>query len=188
MVRKGPSEARLEGIRLMKLAEMFPDEAAATAWFESLIWPRGHRCCPRCGSQETSVASATSGLPYYCSVCRRAYSVRIGTALERSKVPLRKWVFAIYLEMTSPKGTSSMKLHRDINVTQKTAWFMLHRIREAWLTEVGSALRGSVEADEAYMRVKRRKPNNSKRKALKRTGRGADAMVADSGLSAGART
>ena len=81
------------------------------------------------------MASATSGLPYYCPSCKRAFSVRIGTALERSKVPLRKWLFAIYLEMTSLKGVSSMKLHRDLKVTQKTAWFMLHRIREVSRTQ-----------------------------------------------------
>ena len=171
MAKKGPGKAHREGISLMQLADMFPDEAAAIQWFESLLWPKG-RCCPRCGGLETSVASATSGLPYYCSDCKRAFSVRIGTALERSKVPLRKWVFAIYLEMTSLKGVSSMKLHRDINVTQKTAWFMLHRIREAWMSETRSAFRGPVEVDETYMGGKRKNMSNAKRKALKDTGRG----------------
>ena len=80
----------------MELADMFPDEAAATAWFEAILWGN-ERCCPRCGGLNTREASATSGLPYYCSDCRRAFSVRIGTALERSKVSLRQWVFAIYL-------------------------------------------------------------------------------------------
>ena len=107
---------------------MFPDEKAAAAWFESLVWPDGRHYL-RCGGTETR--EATAGLPYYCPACRRAFSVRIGTALERSKISLRQWVFAIYLDTTSLKGVSSMKLHRDIGVTQKTAWFMLHRIREA---------------------------------------------------------
>ena len=71
-------------------------------------------------------------MPYWCSDCRSYFSVRTGTALERSRVPLRKWAFSIYLELTSLKSVSSMKLHRDIGVTQSTAWFMLHRIREAW--------------------------------------------------------
>ena len=135
MVRKGPGKAGCEAISLMELAGMFPDEAAATAWFEAVLWG-DRRCCPRCGGLKTKVAAATSGLPYYCSDCQKPFSVRIGTALERSKVTLRQWVFAIYLEMTSIKGVSSMKLHRDIKVTQKTAWFMLHRIREAWISEV----------------------------------------------------
>ena len=97
--------------------------------------------------------------------------MRIGTALERSKVPLRKWVFAIYLEMTSLKGVSSMKLHRDLKVTQKTAWFMLHRLREAWSAESESLFSGPVEADETYMGGRRANMSKAKRKTL--TGRGA---------------
>ncbi len=85
----------------------------------------------------------------------QGFSVRIGTALERSKVPLRKWAFAIYLEMTSLKSVSSMKLHRDLRVTQKTAWFMLHRIREAWADERTALFSGPVEADETYIGGKR---------------------------------
>ena len=167
---KGPGKADREGISLFALSEMFPNEAAAVAWFEALVWPSGERHCPRCGSMETREASATSGLPYYCPECKRAFSVRIGTALERSKVPLRKWVFAIYLEMTSLKGVSSMKLHRDIGVTQKTAWFMLHRIREAWAEERDALFVGPVETDETYMGGKRKNMPNRKRKQM--TGRG----------------
>ena len=96
-------------------------------------------------------------------------SVRIGTALERSKVPLRKWVFAIYLEMTSLKGVSSMKLHRDIGVTQKTAWFMLHRIREAWTQERETLFAGPVEADETYVGGKRANMSKTKRRELAAT-------------------
>ena len=110
---------------------------------------------------------------YYCTGCKRSFSVRIGTALERSKVPLRKWVFAIYLEMTSLKGVSSMKLHRDLKVTQKTAWFMLHRIREAWSTESDSLFAGPVEVDETYIGGKLKNMSNAKRRELKDTGRGA---------------
>ena len=171
-----PGKSHREGITIMALADMFPNEKAATAWFESLVWPDG-RHCPRCGGTETSVASKTSGLPYYCPACKRAFSVRIGTALERSKVPLRKWVFAIYLEMTSLKGVSSMKLHRDIGVTQKTAWFMLHRIREAWAAERASVFSGPVEADETYVGGKRKNMSNAKRKAMKGTGPAAGKAV-----------
>ncbi len=129
--RKGPGKADREGIGLMQLTVMFPDEAAATAYFESLVWPNG-RHCPHCGCTETVPAAATAKMPYRCTGCQKRFSVKIGTALERWRVSMRQWVFAIYLEMTSLKGVSSMKLHRDIGVTQKTAWFMLHRIREAW--------------------------------------------------------
>ena len=129
---------------------MFPDEDTAIRWFENLVWENG-RYCPRCGCNKTRVAAKTSGLPYYCPGCRRAFSVRIGTTLERSKVPLRKWAFAIYFEMTSLKGVSSMKLHRDLRISQKTAWFMLHRIRESWAVECEEPFRGPVEVDETYI-------------------------------------
>ena len=155
MAQKAPGKSHREGITLMQLTDMFPDNVTASAWFESLVWPDG-RHCPRCGGTETREASKTSGLPYYCPACQRAFSVRIGTALERSKVSMRQWVFAIYLDMTSLKGVSSMKLHRDIGVSQKTAWFMLHRIREAWASEREALFSGPVEADETYIGGKRK--------------------------------
>ena len=94
---------------------------------------------------------------------------------------LRQWVFAIYLEMTSLKGVSSMKLHRDIGVTQKTAWFMLHRIREAW-GEAREYFTGPVEADESYFGGKRANMPKSKRKDL--TGRGPVGKTAVAGVKA----
>ena len=178
---RGPGKANREGVSLMQLADMFPDEASAVAWFEGLVWSNG-RYCPRCGCAETTEAAATSGLPYYCPGCKRAFSVKIGTALERSKVPLRKWVFAIYLEMTSLKGVSSMKLHRDVGVTQKTAWFMLHRIREAWSQEREALFAGPVEADETYIGGKRKNMSNAKRKELAGTGRGTVGKEAVAGV------
>ena len=170
MTKRAPGKAHREGISLIELTEMFPDEASAAAWFEKLVWPEG-RHCPHCGSTETTEAPPSKKQPYWCGACRKGFSVRIGTALERSKVPLRKWVFAIYLEMTSLKGVSSMKLHRDLKVTQKTAWFMLHRIREAWSVESETLFTGPVEADETYMGGLRKNMSKAKRKSL--SGRGA---------------
>ncbi len=168
VAQKEPGKSHREGISILELGDIFPDEDGAAAWFEAVIWPEG-RHCPRCGSTETMQASATSGLPYYCRGCRKTFSVRTGTALQRSKVSFRKWVLAIYLEMTNLKGVSSMKLHRDIKVTQKTAWFMLHRIREAWKIEAAS-FTGPVEADETYMGGLRKNMPKSIRKEL--SGRG----------------
>ncbi|MCY3659990.1 MAG: IS1595 family transposase, partial [Caldilineaceae bacterium] len=104
----------------------------------------------------------------------RAISVRTGTPLASSKVPLRKWAIAIYLCLTSLKSVSSMKLHRDLDVTQQTAWFMLHRIREAWMPEAddGPPYDGPVEVDETYMGGKRRNMSNAQRRELADTGRG----------------
>ena len=130
--------------------EMFPDEAAATEWFEGVIW-RGTRCCGHCGSTRTREVPNAKPMPYWCTDCRSYFSIRTGMAFERTRVPLRKWAIAIYLETTSLKGISSMKLHREIGVTQSTAWFMLHRIRESWMGTSDRPLAGPVEVDETYM-------------------------------------
>ena len=106
------------------------------------------------------------------------FSVKTGTPLASSNVPLRKWAIAIYLCLTSLKSVSSMKLHRDLKVSQKTAWFMLHRIREAWMPkDNGPAFSGPVEVDETYFGGKR-KPTcrNAKRKELAEEGAGRGAV------------
>lgn len=145
-----PGRAHREGISVTELADMFPDEESATKWFEAIVWP-GERGCGHCGSTRTKEVPNQKPMPYWCSDCRSYFSVRTGTAISHSKIPLRKWAFAIYLEMTSLKGVSSMKLHRDINVSQRAAWFMLHRIREAWAVPAADKLSGPVEVDETYV-------------------------------------
>ncbi|MDE0081654.1 MAG: IS1595 family transposase [Gammaproteobacteria bacterium] len=151
-----PGRAYRQGISLMELADKFPDEEAAIRWFEAQLWPSGERCCGHCGSLNTAKVKHRS-MPYRCRDCRQYFSVRTGTALASSRVPLRKWAFAIYLQLTSSKGVSSMKLHRDIGVTQKTAWFMLHRIKEAYRQPLPAAFIGPVEADESYFGGKKPK-------------------------------
>ena len=177
MAQKAPGRAEREGVSLLEFLDAVPDETAARRWFEARVWPEG-RHCPRCGSTDTHEASGTSGQPYRCRDCRRTFSVRTGTALERSKVPLRKWALAIYLFTTSLKGVSSMKLHRDLFVTQRTAWFMLHRIREAWAQDDTPPFPGPVEVDETYVGGRRRWMHGRKRaELLKRFGRGGGSMT-----------
>lgn len=149
------------GITLIELAEMFPDDAAATDWFESRFWAEGRKC-GRCGSDQT-VESKHPKMSHWCSEGRHYFSVRTGTVLERSKVPLRKWVYAIYLHLTSLKGVSSHKLARDIGVTQTTAWFMLGRIRESFDDGDGAQFGGPVEIDETYIGGKNRNRHKSKK-------------------------
>lgn len=174
MAKKAPGKAHREGLTVVQLMDLFPDEATATAWFESVIWPDG-RHCPKCGGLRTCKASHAK-MPYWCTDCRSYFSVKTGTAMQRSKIPLRKWAIAIYLCLTSLKSVSSMKLQRDIGVSQPTAWFMLHRIREAWGDNDGQPFDGPVEFDETYMGGKRANMSNAKRKAA--TGRGPVDMTA----------
>ena len=168
---KAPGKSDREGITLIQMMSLFPNEAAATKWFEAHMWAGG-RCCGKCGAMNTREVPNAKPMPYWCPDCRSYFSVRTGTALERSKVPLHKWGIAIYLEMTSLKSISSMKLHRDIGVNQRTAWFMLHRIRQAWTGDDSDPqYTGPVEVDETYFGGKRMNMSNAKRATLE--GRGA---------------
>ena len=168
MVHKAPGKSDREGITLVQLGDMFPDEDSAREWFEARIWPDG-RHCPNCGSMRTHKGDGGNKMPYRCSDCRGYFSVKTGTAMHKSHIPLRKWAFAIYLHLTSLKGVSSMKLHRDIGVPQKTAWFMLQRIRQAWSHDDLHAFAGPIEIDETYFGGKER--NKHKGKKIK-AGRG----------------
>ena len=184
MAYTAPGKAHREGLTLVQLFDLFPDEAAATRFFEANVWPTG-RCCGKCGSTRTSEVRNAKPMPYFCNDCRSYFSVRTGTALSHSKVPLRKWAIAIYLELTSLKSVSSMKLHRDIGVSQPTAWFMLHRIREAWVSPGGDGpYSGPVEVDEAYFGGRRKNMSNARRKALAeiQPGRGAVGKTAVVGI------
>ena len=170
MAAKGPGKAHRRGVTLVQLARMLPDDAAAAEWFEGIFWG-GERCCPKCGSVKTKATRSGKPMPYWCSDCRKYFSVRTGTVMARSHISLQNWAFAIYLAVTNLKGVSSMKLHRDLGISQKAAWFMLHRIREA-LADDARDFSGPVEVDEAYFGGKCKNMSNTRRKELEGTGRG----------------
>jgi len=176
MAQNAPGKAFRKGISLVELFDMFPDDATAEAWFAESRWPNGP-ACPHCGSVNVLSGAAHSTMPYRCREkgCRKRFSTKTGTVMEASNIGYRKWAIAIYLCLTSLKSISSMKLHRDLKITQKSAWHMAHRLRKAF-EEEGGVFSGPVEADESYFGGKRASMSDSKRKALADAGVGRGAV------------
>ena len=168
MTKKAPGKAHREGISLKKLMAMFPDEDAARQWIEAQVWPDGPYC-PRCGSFNVQCGIKHRSMTHRCRDCpnRPQFSLKTGTVMQGTKLPYRDWAIAIYLLATNLKGVSSMKLHRDLEITQKSAWHLSHRLRKAF--ENGNPLfTGPVEADETYIGGKRKNMPKSKRTTLAR--------------------
>ena len=134
-------------ISTFQLFEMFPDQETARTYLEGRLWPNGVRC-PACGGGER-ITARKDGF-YRCNACKEDFTVRTGTIFERSHVPLHKWIYAMYLLVTARKGISSMQLAKEIGITQKSAWFVLHRLREACGDNL-TKLQGIVEIDETYV-------------------------------------
>ncbi len=162
-------------ISTFELFEKFPDQEAARVYIEGRLWPQGPRC-PICGLGER-ITARKEGF-YRCNQCKEDFTVRTGTIFERSHVPLHKWVYAMYLLVTARKGISSMQLAKEIGITQKSAWFLLHRLREACGGDF-KKLCGIIEIDETYIGgVEANKHEHKKLKA----GRGAVGKTAVLGM------
>ncbi len=177
MANNAPGKHYRKGITLMDAVKRFDSEEKAEAWFIEQRWPDGP-VCPSCESLEVSPRPSRKPQPYRCRDCRKDFSVTVGTLLHRSHIPLSKWAIAFYLFATNLKSVSSMKLHRDLGITQKSAWYMAHRIRQMW-SEEDDKFAGSVEVDETYIGGK--EGNKHADKKL-RAGRGAVGKTAVAGI------
>ena len=148
--KSGPGKSYRKGISLIDAVQQFGDEEKAHAWFVARRWPDGVQC-PHCEGFGITARKSTRRTPqYHCTDCLANFTVKTNTVMHDSKLPLHKWALAFYLFATNLKGVSSMKLHRDLDITQKTAWYLSHRIRESWGREE-DRFAGAVEVDETFI-------------------------------------
>ena len=178
-VHTAPGKSDREGISLVKLMRMFPNDDAPRRWFEKQIWPHGPHC-PKCGSFNVQSNIKHKTMTHRCRDCdgRPMFSLKTGNIMEGSKLGYQTWAIAIYLVTISLKGVSSMRLHRDLEITQKSAWHLAHRIRKSF---DGSSpiFAGPTEADEFYAGGKESNKHASKKL---HAGRGAVGKVPVAGL------
>ena len=157
-------------LNLVTMAGLFANEDEAREFLESKRWPDGKPVCPNCGGEgyaltpkPESKSPCRPGVKK-CKTCRRQFTVRVGTIFEESKIQIRQWLMAIHLMTSSKKGVSSHQIAREVGITQKSAWFVCHRIREAMRQgPMADMLKGEVEIDETYVGGKPRYKGVSKR-------------------------
>ena len=177
MTHKAPGKFHRKGLTLVELSSMFPDDATAERWFAEQRWPEGLHC-PYCGSTNVQAGAKHKTMPYRCreKECAKRFSVRTKTPMESSKLGFQVWAIALYQVTTNLKGVSSMKLHRDLGITQRSAWFLAHRLREAW-KDHGSQFSGPVEVDETYIGGKEKNKRANKKLRAGRGGVGKAIVV-----------
>lgn len=172
MAHKTAGKSDRKGISLVQIMRKFPNDETAEAWFIERRWPKGIHC-PHCGSTNVQTGAKHKTMPYRCreKECAKRFSPKTGTVMEGSKLGFQVWMIATFLLSTNLKSVSSMKLHRDLSINQRSAWFLAHRLRVA-LAEKGGVFDGPVEVDETYFGGRRKNMSNRKRKELANTGRG----------------
>jgi transposase-like protein len=158
---------------LTEFTDYFSDEAICVKHFTESRWRNG-QYCPHCRNDKVYLCA--NGKRYHCAKCKQDFTIRTKTVFGESKLPLRKWYMAVYLLATSNKGISSVQLAKQVGVTQKTAWFIDHRVRSAMKQNKGQ-LFGTIEADETYIGGKVKNMHKNKRSAEIGTGGKGKAIV-----------
>ena len=149
MTHKAPGKAYRKGISLVELFRKFPDDETAEKWFIENRWKAGVEC-PKCGSHNIQQRTTRKPQPFRCRSCRKDFSVKTDSIMHNSRLGYQTWAIAIFLLTTNLKGVSSMKLHRDLKITQKSAWHLMHRLRKTFEVN-GTRLEGIFEVDETYI-------------------------------------
>jgi len=153
-------------ISIKDLISQFPNEESARIYLENQRW-NGSITCPRCGRSDKIGRFGKKAGQHRCNACKKPFNVKTGTIFENSKIPLDKWFLAFYFIITARKGVSSMQISKELGITQKSAWFMCHRIRNAMRSK-NFILNGIVECDETYIGGKLK----NKRRGKESMGRG----------------
>ena len=153
---------------IIEILDLFATEDQAVAWFESVRWNATPQCS-HCERMARITVANSKRYTYWCGNCRKHFTVRTGTVMESSKLPIRLWAITMYYVMTARKGISSLQLSKELAITQKSAWFLLHRVREA-CQQTGFKLSRVVEVDETYIGGKAKNKHASKKAEHKGTG------------------